>query len=55
MIFNQCPYCGCSLDPNEKCDCQDKVMNYEKAIDGVLEKNKDGQYVLKLEVLSSAV
>lgn len=19
--FNRCPYCGCHLDPNEKCDC----------------------------------
>lgn len=20
--FHQCPYCGCSLDPGELCDCQ---------------------------------
>ena len=21
-IFRECPYCGCNLDPGEKCDCQ---------------------------------
>lgn len=22
MIFRTCPYCGASLDPCERCDCQ---------------------------------
>ena len=22
--YRTCPYCGASLDPGEKCDCQDK-------------------------------
>lgn len=22
--FRTCPYCGSSLDPGERCDCQDK-------------------------------
>lgn len=22
--YRVCPYCGCNLDPNERCDCQDK-------------------------------
>lgn len=24
MIYRTCPYCGASLDPCERCDCQDK-------------------------------
>ena len=27
--YNECPNCGASLDPGEKCDCQEK----EKAPD----------------------
>ena len=23
MIFQECPHCGCYLDPGERCDCQD--------------------------------
>lgn len=22
--YRTCPYCGASLDPGERCDCQDK-------------------------------
>lgn len=21
--FNTCPHCGCNLDPQERCDCQE--------------------------------
>ncbi len=24
MVYKKCPYCGASLDPNERCDCQNK-------------------------------
>ena len=23
MVYRTCPYCGASLDPEEKCDCRD--------------------------------
>lgn len=23
MYYNECPYCGDTLDPGEKCECQD--------------------------------
>lgn len=25
--FNQCEYCGASLDPGEKCDCMGSAVN----------------------------
>lgn len=25
MYYNECKYCGCSLDPGEKCDCSGAV------------------------------
>lgn len=24
MFYNECPICGASLDPGEKCDCAEK-------------------------------
>lgn len=24
MLYKVCPICGCSLDPDEKCECQKK-------------------------------
>ena len=24
MYFRECEYCGASLDPGEKCDCQER-------------------------------
>lgn len=34
-FFRTCPDCGCNLDPNEKCDCQNKeakeANGYDKA------------------------
>ena len=23
MYYHECPYCGCYMDPGERCDCQD--------------------------------
>lgn len=28
MYYKECPFCGCNLDPEEKCDCQDKNQDY---------------------------
>lgn len=26
MMYRVCPHCGANLDPNEKCDCQEKRL-----------------------------
>lgn len=28
--YNICPYCGCHLDPGERCDCQSKGQEPER-------------------------
>lgn len=33
--FYTCPKCGCSLDPGEKCDCEDE----KKQLDDFMEKH----------------
>lgn len=30
MYYKECPFCGCNLDPEEKCDCQDKKKKREE-------------------------
>lgn len=29
--YRVCPYCDCHLDPNERCDCQDKKLKDAEA------------------------
>lgn len=38
MDHYECPLCGLSLDPNEKCDCEETVMSNE-AFCGAEEEN----------------
>nr|DAF14330.1 MAG TPA: restriction alleviation protein [Caudoviricetes sp.] len=47
MYYKECPFCGCNLDPEEKCDCQDKKKNREELIRSLLLRQPDGQLVLK--------
>ena len=28
--YNVCPHCGCSLDPDEKCDCLEQKLEQKK-------------------------
>ena len=44
MYYKECPFCGCNLVPEEKCDCQDKR---EELIRSLLLRQPDGQLVLK--------
>lgn len=30
MGYRICPYCGASLDPGERCDCQDEVATSQQ-------------------------
>lgn len=34
MIFKTCPLCGCALDPDERCDCQEKKEEAAPAAPG---------------------
>ena len=47
MYYKECPFCGCNLDPEEKCDCQDKKKKREELIRSFLIRQSDGQLVLK--------
>lgn len=47
MYYKECPFCGCNLDPKEKCDCQDKKKKREELIRSLLLRQPDGQLVLK--------
>lgn len=33
MYYNECPICGASLDPGEKCDCQTQGKNTHKRVE----------------------
>lgn len=44
MYFNECKYCGATLDPGEKCDCQtvqDTETKKELAPVGERERKQD--------------
>ena len=32
MYFNECEYCGATLDPGEKCECTSSVNAYRSKI-----------------------
>lgn len=38
--YKECPYCGASLDPEEKCDCRNDSADKEER-----EKKEDNHYV----------
>lgn len=47
MYYKECPFCGCNLGTEEKCDCQDKKKKREELIRSLLIRQPDGQLVLK--------
>lgn len=38
MMYDECPDCGASLDPGEKCDCQSEAK--KKSLCPVREKHR---------------
>lgn len=38
--FNTCEYCGCNLDPAEKCDCDKKTERNKKNFELLINGNK---------------
>lgn len=47
MYYYECPLCGLSLDPGERCDCREKHETSRKVMDRLLTEEKNGQMVLK--------
>lgn len=39
--YNTCPLCGCNLDPNEKCDCEDNKKKLEEFYENVTEMTSE--------------
>lgn len=47
--FKVCPYCGGTLDPEEKCDCRDEKKKQEEFYDQHLKMNpRTGQMTFYL-------
>lgn len=44
-IYRECPYCGCNLDPGEKCECMEE-MEYKKSLEKKVKKRKLASYIL---------
>jgi hypothetical protein len=42
----KCDYCGCFLDPGEKCDCQEASERLRKKYEQLTAVTKDGQIIL---------
>ena len=51
MFFRECPYCGCNLDPSEKCECRDQKQKKEDRLAELIESDQFGQMTMKVEVL----
>lgn len=47
MILRECEHCGASLDPEERCDCQDKAVKIFNYWSSITKSDKNGQLVLK--------
>ena len=51
MYYNECPFCGCNLDPGERCDCRDEKEKEKRKVEDLLTISSDGQIVLKEAVV----
>ena len=52
-MYHTCEHCGANLDPDEKCDCQDKLEQREADLQKMMEvdkKNKDFPGQMKLVI-----
>lgn len=45
--YNVCRYCGCNLDPGEKCDCEREKMIERQEMERRITISSFGQYELK--------
>lgn len=42
-FYKECPLCGCTLDPGEKCDCQEEKEQEQQRIMGMFRVGGNGQ------------
>lgn len=42
-FYRVCDKCGCSLDPGERCDCEQEVRRTEESMKKILLTDKYGQ------------
>ena len=51
MYYNECPFCGCNLDPGERYECRDEKEKKKRKAEDLLTIFSDGQIVLKEAVV----
>ena len=51
MYYNECQFCGCNLDPGERCGCRDEKEKKKRKAEDLLTIFSDGQIVLKEAVV----
>ena len=52
--YRICPDCGCSLDPGEKCDCENVERQQREAMERMLKEDKStGQYEFRFAEMPS--
>ena len=51
MYYRECPRCGCTLDPGERCDCLEEKKEKENRLAELMESDRFGQLTMKVEVM----
>lgn len=51
VYYRECPDCGSSLDPGERCDCRDERKKKEDEVREYLKIGERGQYRLDFDRL----
>lgn len=46
--YNLCDKCGCTLDPGEKCDCEQKMQKKEQDRQKMIFADQNGQMTFTL-------
>lgn len=49
--YRECPNCGCSLDPSERCDCRNEREKRGDEVREYIKIGARGQYSLNFEKL----
>ncbi len=49
--YRECPNCGCSLDPGERCDCRNERGEKQDEVREYIKIGARGQYCLNFERL----
>lgn len=49
--YRECPNCGCSLDPGERCDCRNEREKKEDEMKEYIKIGPRGQYRLNFDRL----